>query len=69
MIPLRLFRNTVFTVSNSVGFIVGFAMFGAITFLPLYLQTVHGASPTSSGCSCSRWSAGCSSPSSSAGGW
>ena len=49
VIPLGLFRNSVFTVSNSVGFIVGFVMFGAIIYIPLYLQTVHGASPTSSG--------------------
>src|SRR3984957_626423 len=49
VIPLGLFRNSVFAVSNSVGFIVGLVMFGAIIYIPLYLQTVHGASPTSSG--------------------
>jgi EmrB/QacA subfamily drug resistance transporter len=49
VIPLGLFRNSVFTVSNSIGFIVGFAMFGAIVYIPLYLQTVHSATPTSSG--------------------
>ena len=49
VIPLGLFRNSVFSVSNSVGFIVGFVLFGAIIYIPLYLQTVHGASPTSSG--------------------
>ena len=49
IIPLGLFRNSVFTVSNSIGFIVGFAMFGAIIYIPLYLQTVHAATPTSSG--------------------
>jgi EmrB/QacA subfamily drug resistance transporter len=49
LIPLGLFRIGVFNVSSSVGFIVGFIMFGAIIFIPLYLQTVHGASPTSAG--------------------
>jgi len=49
IIPLELFRNDVFRVANAIGFIVGFAMFGVIIFLPLYLQTVHGATPTSSG--------------------
>jgi EmrB/QacA subfamily drug resistance transporter len=49
LIPLGLFRIRVFNISSSVGFIVGFIMFGAIIFIPLYLQTVHGASPTSAG--------------------
>jgi EmrB/QacA subfamily drug resistance transporter len=49
ILPLRLFRNRVFAVASAVGFIVGFAMFGAITFLPLFLQVVNGASPTASG--------------------
>jgi EmrB/QacA subfamily drug resistance transporter len=49
VIPLALFRISVFSVSNSIGFIVGFVMFGAIIYIPLYLQTVHAASPTSSG--------------------
>jgi MFS family permease len=40
---------SVFSVSNAVGFIVGFVMFGAIIYIPLYLQTVHAATPTSSG--------------------
>jgi MFS family permease len=44
-----LFRIAVFNVSSSVGFVVGFIMFGAIIFIPLYLQTVHGATPTSAG--------------------
>ena len=47
--PLRLFRNRVFAVSSAVGFVVGFAMFGAITYLPQYLQVVKGVSPTGSG--------------------
>jgi EmrB/QacA subfamily drug resistance transporter len=49
LIPLHLFRARTFVVANAVGFIVGVAMFGALTFLPLYLQVVNGASPTTSG--------------------
>jgi EmrB/QacA subfamily drug resistance transporter len=49
VLPLRLFRNRVFTISSSVGMIVGFSMFGAITYLPLFLQIVRGQSPTASG--------------------
>jgi MFS family permease len=49
IIPLSLFRSRTFSSASGVGFIVGFAMFGAIVYLPLYLQTVHGASPTASG--------------------
>jgi hypothetical protein len=47
--PLHLFRDGVFRVSFVTLGLVGFAMFGAITFLPLFLQIVHGSSPTSSG--------------------
>ena len=49
VVPLSLFRNGVFNVSTGTGFIVGLAMFGAITYLPLYMQVVHGVTPTSSG--------------------
>ncbi|HXH97347.1 MAG TPA: MDR family MFS transporter [Gaiellaceae bacterium] len=49
ILPLRLFRSSVFSVSNGMGFAIGMAMFGAIVFIPLYLQLVYGASPTSSG--------------------
>ncbi|HEY7074182.1 MAG TPA: MFS transporter [Solirubrobacteraceae bacterium] len=49
LLPLELFRNRIFTVSSAVGFIVGLALFGAVTFLPLYLQVVRGYSPTASG--------------------
>src|ERR1035437_259382 len=49
VIPLALFRVPVFSVSNAIRFIVGFVMFGAIIYIPLYLQTVHAATPTSSG--------------------
>ncbi|MFL5885837.1 MAG: MFS transporter [Thermoleophilaceae bacterium] len=49
VLPMRLFRNRVFSVAGAIGLIVGFALFGAITFLPLFFQTVNGASPTASG--------------------
>jgi EmrB/QacA subfamily drug resistance transporter len=49
ILPLGLFRSSVFTVSSAMGFAIGMAMFGAIVFIPLYLQLVYGASPTSSG--------------------
>jgi EmrB/QacA subfamily drug resistance transporter len=49
ILPLSLFRNRTFSVTSSVGFIVGFALFGAITYLPLYLQITKGSSPTRSG--------------------
>jgi len=49
ILPLQLFRNRIFTVASVIGFIVGFALFGAVTYLPLYLQIVKGHSPTSSG--------------------
>jgi predicted MFS family arabinose efflux permease len=49
ILPLKLFRSRVFAVSNAMGFTIGMAMFGAIVFIPLYLQLVYGASPTSSG--------------------
>ena len=49
LIPLRLFRLRVFAVGGAVGFVVGLAMFGALAFLPIYLQVVKGASATESG--------------------
>jgi EmrB/QacA subfamily drug resistance transporter len=49
VIPLRLWRNPVFSVASGLEFLVGLAMFGAIIFLPLYLQTVGHASATNSG--------------------
>jgi len=49
VLPLHLFANRVFTTSSILGFVVGFAMFGAITYLPQYMQIVRGASPTRSG--------------------
>jgi EmrB/QacA subfamily drug resistance transporter len=49
VLPLQLFANRTFSVTSVVGFIVGFAMFGAITYLPAFFQVVKGVSPTSSG--------------------
>jgi EmrB/QacA subfamily drug resistance transporter len=49
VLPPRLFRNRVFSVTSGMGLIVGFALFGSVTYLPLFLQVVNGASPTGSG--------------------
>ncbi|MFJ4618288.1 DHA2 family efflux MFS transporter permease subunit [Streptomyces sp. NPDC088812] len=49
VLPLKLFRIRTFTLSAVISFIVGFAMFGAMTYLPTFLQVVHGVSPTMSG--------------------
>jgi EmrB/QacA subfamily drug resistance transporter len=49
VLPPRLFRNRVFSASSAIGFVVGFAMFGALAYLPQYMQIVKGVSPTSSG--------------------
>ncbi|OXY84878.1 MDR family MFS transporter [Streptomyces sp. 2R] len=49
MLPMRLFRNPVFTVCSILSFIVGFAMLGSMIFLPTYLQYVDGDSATLSG--------------------
>ena len=49
VLPLSLFRNPVFAVASAVGFVVGFALFGSVTYLPLFLQLVKGSSPTISG--------------------
>ena len=45
ILPLALFRNRTFVVTSAVGFIIGLALFGAVTFLPLYLQVVEGPQP------------------------
>jgi EmrB/QacA subfamily drug resistance transporter len=47
--PPRLLANRVFTSTGIVALLLGFAMFGTITYLPLYFQVVRGASPTTSG--------------------
>ncbi|MEW2521172.1 MDR family MFS transporter [Actinacidiphila alni] len=49
MLPMRLFRNPVFAVCSVLSFVVGFAMLGAMTFLPTFLQYVNGDSATISG--------------------
>jgi hypothetical protein len=49
VLPLHLFRMRSFWVTSVVGFIVGFAMFGAIVYLPAFFQVVRGISPTLSG--------------------
>jgi EmrB/QacA subfamily drug resistance transporter len=49
MLPLHVFRNRNFSLTMVLTFFVGLALFGAMTFLPLYQQTVQGATPTVSG--------------------
>ena len=49
VLPLHLFSNGNFSLASGMSFLAGFAMFGAVTFLPLYQQTVQGASATNSG--------------------
>ncbi len=49
VLPPRLFANPVFRVTSAIGLIVGLALFGSVTYLPLLLQVVKGASPTDSG--------------------
>jgi EmrB/QacA subfamily drug resistance transporter len=49
ILPIRLFSSPVFTVCCVLGFIVGFAMLGALTFLPTFMQFVDGVSATTSG--------------------
>src|SRR5690606_8652343 len=49
VLPLRLFANRTFTLTGAVGLVVGIAMFGSVTYLPLFLQVVNGATPTGSG--------------------
>jgi EmrB/QacA subfamily drug resistance transporter len=49
ILPPRLWRSATFRLTSAVGLIIGFALFGAVTFLPLYQQVVRGDSPTASG--------------------
>ena len=49
MLPLHVFQNKNFSLTMALTFLTGLAMFGALTFLPLYQQTVQGESPTLSG--------------------
>ena len=49
ILPITLFGNAVFVIACTVGFIVGLALFGSITYMPLYLQVVRSASPSAAG--------------------
>ncbi|GGO97258.1 DHA2 family efflux MFS transporter permease subunit [Wenjunlia tyrosinilytica] len=49
ILPLRLFGNSIFTIGNTYTFLAGTVILGAAVFLPVYLQTVRGMSPTESG--------------------
>jgi len=49
VLPLHVFKNRNFSLASSMSFLLGFVMLGAMTFLPLYQQTVQHASPTTSG--------------------
>ena len=49
VLPPRLLLNRVFVVCSAVSLVVGFALFGAVVYLPLFLQVVKGSSPTGSG--------------------
>jgi EmrB/QacA subfamily drug resistance transporter len=49
LLPLHVFRNLNFTLSSAMSFMVGLMMFGALTFLPIYQQTVQHLSATGSG--------------------
>ncbi|MFD2767320.1 MDR family MFS transporter [Micromonospora eburnea] len=49
ILPLGLFANRNFALISVIGFLLGFAMFGSMSFLPLFQQTVQGASATNSG--------------------
>ncbi|MFI5661679.1 DHA2 family efflux MFS transporter permease subunit [Streptomyces sp. NPDC051684] len=49
VLPMHLFRVRTFTLSAVISFVIGFAMFGAMTYLPTFLQVVQGVTPTMSG--------------------
>ena len=49
MVSMDLFRNRVFSITSGIGFVTGFAMFGSIVYLSIYLQVVYGSSPTKAG--------------------
>ncbi len=49
IMPLHIFRSRNFSLMSVIGFVTGFVMFGAVLFLPLYQQSVQGASATNSG--------------------
>ena len=49
ILPLHLFRHRAFQVAAGVGLVVGFAMFGSVTYIPIFLQVAKGATPTEAG--------------------
>src|SRR5260370_37533265 len=49
ILPMHVFKNLNFSLASGMSFLLGLAMFGAMTFLPLYQQIVQHASPTVSG--------------------
>ena len=49
ILPLGLFSNATFVIASTASFIVGLAMFGSVTYLPVYLQVVKGVSPSTAG--------------------
>jgi len=49
IIPLELFRQRTFLLCSLIGLLVGASLFGSVTYLPLYLQVVKGATPTGAG--------------------
>ncbi|MCF6138605.1 MDR family MFS transporter [Pseudalkalibacillus berkeleyi] len=49
VLPLGLFKNSVFTISNIIGLLIGMAMFGAIMYMPFFIQGVIGTSATKTG--------------------
>ena len=54
IMPLELFRHRTFVLVSLIGFVVGIALFGSVTFIPLYLQVVKGRRRRRPGCSCCR---------------
>jgi EmrB/QacA subfamily drug resistance transporter len=49
IMPLELFRNRIFSATSAIGFVIGVSLFGAVTYMPVFLQIVKGESPTGSG--------------------
>lgn len=49
VLPPHLFRNPTFLTTSAIGFVVGFALFGSLTYLPMFQQVVRGLNPTESG--------------------